>query len=280
MKKILYFAVLLMLIFSCGNQKSYAPADESASYTEDIHIDDNQMMEEEPIPAEETETSIPDKKKIIRDGRLGIRVQNLQSSRQRVDSLIRVAKGYYANENLRNSDRQTFYSLTIRIPSKNFEKFISQLESGEGIIQYKEIEARDVTEQFVDLETRLASKRSYLNRYRELVKRANTIREVLTIEEKIRALEEEIESVEGRLRYMTDRIAYSTLELELSTQKTYKYQHTKKVFFGERMKESVSKGWYGFLEVLLFLLKLWPFLLIVVIAVVLITRITNKKRKP
>lgn len=70
-----------------------------------------------------------------------------------------------------------------------------------------------MTDQFIDLETRLANKREYLERYRELVKKAVSVKEILEIEEKIRLLEEEIESVTGRLKYLGDQVDFSTLNL-------------------------------------------------------------------
>ena len=61
-----------------------------------------------------------------------------------------------------------------------------------------------MTDQFIDLETRLENKRNYLKRYNDLLLKANSIKEILEIEEKIRALEEEIESATGQLKYLSD----------------------------------------------------------------------------
>ena len=141
--------------------------------------------------------------------------------------------------------------------------FISGIETSEGEILYKEIDARDVTDQFIDLETRLENKRNYLIRYNDLLKKANSVKEILEIEEKIRGLEEEIDSTTGRLKYLSDLVDYSTLDLTISKQKDFKYNPAKRDKFSERLKQSLSKGWLGFVDFLLFIIKIWPFWIIV-----------------
>jgi len=255
--------ILTILVTSCHQQQtdkaSYAVAD----------------LVEEMIPVTQQSPNVPSppidliekqeviKKKIIKDGRLGLRVTELENTKFRIDSLIKMHGGYYANESLNNSDRESSFNLKIRIPSANFEKFISDIETGDGEILYKEIDARDVTDQFIDLETRLENKRNYLIRYNDLLKKANSVKEILEIEEKIRGLEEEIESTIGRLKYLSDLVDYSTLDLTILKQKDFKYNPTKRDKFSERLKQSLSKGWYGFVEFLLFTIKIWPIWIIV-----------------
>ncbi len=118
--------------------------------------------------------------------------------------------------------------------------------------------ARDVTDQFIDLETRLENKRNYLKRYNDLLLKANSIKEILEIEEKIRALEEEIESATGRLKYLSDQVDYSTLDLTISTQKNFKYSPENRDKFTELLKQSLSKGWFGLVDFFLFLIHIWP----------------------
>lgn len=209
-----------------------------------------------PIDAIEKQEVI--KKKIIKDGRLSLRVSDLENSKVRVDTIVQHHGGYYASERLINSDWETSYHLNIRIPSENFTRFISDIETGDGEILIKEINARDVTDQFIDLETRLENKRNYLKRYNDLLLKANSIKEILEIEEKIRALEEEIESATGQLKYLSDQVDYSTLDLTISTQKNFKYSPENRDKFTERLKQSLSKGWFGLVDFFLFLIHIWP----------------------
>jgi hypothetical protein len=247
------------------------------------------LMEEEMIPIAEQSPPPPPidkiekqeviKKKIIKDGRLGLRVSELEKTKLRIDTLIKNHGGYYANESFNNTDWESSYNLKIRIPSANFEKFISGVETSEGEILYKEIDARDVTDQFIDLETRLENKRNYLIRYKDLLKKANSVKEILEIEEKIRGLEEEIESTTGRLKYLNDLVDYSTLDLTISKQKDFKYNPAKRDKFSERLKQSLSKGWFGFVDFLLFIIKIWPFWICVTLILYFWKKYKKTKKK-
>ena len=219
------------------------------------------------------------KKKIIKDGRLGLQVTDLPTAKKQIDSLVKALGGYYANENLRNSDQESGYQLTIRIPVVNFEKFLYSAENGSGKVIYKEIEARDVTEEFVDIESRLNSKRNSLARYNEILKRANTVKDIIEIAESIRVLQEEIESSEGRLRYLNDCVNYSTLNLVISTEKDFTYKPQKRDNFWEKFKESVVEGWFGLVDFILGIFSMWPFWLVVTGLFFLIRRGIKKFRK-
>lgn len=203
-------------------------------------------------------------KKIIKDGRLGLQVDNLESAKQKIDSLVKSAGGYYANENLKNSDNQSGYELVIRIPVVNFERFVGSAEKGSSKILYKEIQARDVTEEFVDLESRLNSKRNSLARYNEIMKKANSVKDIIEIEESIRVLQEEIESTQGRLRYLNDCVDFSTLNMTLSTQKDFTFKPVKRDSFWEKLKESMADGWYGLVDFILEFFGLWPYLILII----------------
>ena len=231
MKKIISIFALAALLISCSNDR---PADNVSSYTNDnvteemvpsgeILPNKSSELNEQPttINKVEKQEDVVIDKKIIKEGRLGLKVKDLDKTKFVIDSLVKKHNGYYANENFENSNSELAFHLKIRIPCANFEKFISEVESGDGEMLYKNIDAQDVTEQFVDLETRLENKKNYLARYKDLLKRANSIKEILEIEEEIRPLEEEIESVTGRLRYLSNLVAYSTLDLTISKEKDF-----------------------------------------------------------
>lgn len=267
MKNFLAISILAILIASCNQPQSDDVSFEVADMEAEMMPITRQAMDAPPASIDPTVTPEVIKKKIIRDGRLGLRVTELEKTKTRIDTLVKANGAYYANESFNNSDWESSFNLKIRIPSVNFEKFISGIEAGEGEVLYKVIDARDVTSQFIDLETRLENKRYYLIRYNELLKKANSVKDILEIEEKIRVLEEEIDSTTGQLKYLSDLVNYSTLDLTLTKQKDFKYNPEKRAKFSERFKQSVSKGWFKFVDFVLFMIKIWPFWIIIVVMV-------------
>ncbi len=283
MKQTIFFLLLVLFAFSCKNSSPEVGYDYSGNNDADMLMESDIPVAREapskPTPdIKSPEKPIQDKKKIIKDGKLWFKVAELENAKKRVDGILEKHEGYFSSEQLHTSDYESSYELKARVPNKNFETFVKEVEEGEGEITYKSINARDVTEQFVDLETRLENKRNYLNRYRELLKKANSIKEILEVEEKIRELEEEIESTEGRLKYLIDQVAYSSLEIKLTQEKDYKYKPRKRDSFGERLKRSLAKGWYGFIDFVLAILRIWPFWIILLVGFYMWRKFRRKKR--
>lgn len=258
MKRIVVLIIVIFFAGSCRRQEDGAYNMTDRKMEDEMIPVTRQASEAPPAPQEPVEKPAV-MKKIIKDGRMNLRVSDLYQSKATVGSLVRKHEGYFANESYSNTDYESSYQLKIRIPSGKFEAFISDVETGEGEILYKEIQSRDVTDQFIDLEGRLDTKKNYLARYKELLNKAKDVKEILEIEEKIRLLEEEIDSTTGRLNYLSNQVDYSTLDLTLSKQKDYKFKPEHRDKFTEMLKLSVSKGWFGFVHFVLFLIRLWPF---------------------
>lgn len=276
MKQIFGLIIITFFVLSCSPK-----ATEEASGVNTVMDIENTTLEadktEMPATLKKTDNAELVKKKIIKDGKLGIKVSKLKEAKTNVDTLVRNLGGYYDKESLINNDYSTDYDLKIRVPSNKLEILIDKIEKGEGEVAYKEIDARDVTEEFIDLETRQLNKQKYLAQYQQLLKSAKSIKEILDIQEKIRGLEEEIESTTGRLKYLTDLVNYSTLELNISQKKDFKYTSEYRAGFFEKLKQSFSRGWYGFVDFFLFLISNWAILIL--FSVLIYYWIKYRKRK-
>lgn len=198
-------------------------------------------------------------KKIIKSGDMTIEVADIKTAQEKIQKTIKSNKAYIQNERFSNSETQTTLSMEIRIPNQNFDQLVNSFSDGIGSISAKNIRVQDVTEEYTDVSIRLKNKLAYLEKYRDLLKRSASTKDLLEIQEKIRGLEEEIESSEGRLRYIDDQVNYSTLELTLMKEKP-RNTVTSKIGFGSRLVDSLANGWNIFVNFFLGVVSLWPFL--------------------
>ncbi len=216
--------------------------------------------------------------KIIKEGSMEIEVSQLDTAKTQVDNLLKKSNGYYSHENYRKYEFSTEYSLGIRIPADSLEIFVSKIEGLGYNVTSKDIHARDVTEHYIDLETRLNNKKNYLAQYNELLKKAKTITEISDIEDKIRVIEEEVESTTNQLEYLQGQIDYSSLEMSI-TKRTRYYDADgnliNKDSVWKRIADSVKTSIHIFVEFIYFLIKIWPF---IAIAAIVYARI-HKRRK-
>lgn len=214
------------------------------------------------------------KKKIIRTGDISFEAKDLYKTKQDVDRLLAKYNGYYSSENFSKNDYRDDYNLSVRIPSEKFDLFLKDISLLDGIITSQNISSNDVSSEYLDYEIRLANKSAYLDKYREILKQAKSINEVLEVQDKIRVIEEEIESVKGRLKYLSDQVTLSTININLF--KTYDSPIKPNESYLSRMWNSITKGWKGLSEFILIITMLWPFLIITTILFYVVFKITKK----
>lgn len=214
--------------------------------------------------------------KIIRTGSLSVESREIAASKKNLDQLIKRLGGYYEQENTSTGDRYTSYDLTVRIPRNSFDSLITGIASGKDKVTHQSIRAEDVSLQYYDLESRLKSKRTYLDRYQKMVASAKSVKELLEIEEQIRQLQEEIESTETTLRNLSGQVQYSTLQISL-----FEYQAnlpTGSNSFWVRTKNAFTFGWSLIENIALGIIGLWPIILIVIVGVVAWRGYKRRKR--
>ena len=212
--------------------------------------------------------------KIVKEGRLTFQTNDLIQTNTRIDSLVRSLDGFCTSETEVHYTYQDQLNLTIRIPVANFEKLINSISVGVDHFDNKEISAEDVTEEFIDLEARTKTKKETEQRYREILKEANTVAEILEIEAQISNLRSDIESLEGRLKYLIHSVDYSTVHVNV-------YKEIKggpKQQYSNQFVMGFKKGWDGFVLFFIALTYTWPFLIIGVIVSWVIRRKIRSNR--
>ena len=283
MKTIIYSLAILSLL-ACGKNEAtqtnvslmeVLPEDEVA--TKAFSPDSPPKMQMPNSEAKPIDKTI-NLKKIIKSGDMTIEVADIKTAQEKIQNFVKNNKAYIQNERFSNAETQTTLSMEIRIPNQNFDNLINSFSDEIGSISEKNIRVQDVTEEYTDVSIRLKNKLAYLEKYRDLLKRSASTKDLLEIQEKIRGLEEEIESSEGRLRYIDDQVNYSTLNLILTKEKP-RNTITSKIGFGSRLVDSIANGWNIFVNFLLEIVSLWPFLFIIPIIILFWKKWRKRKSK-
>ncbi|SMC63432.1 protein of unknown function [Chryseobacterium sp. YR221] len=230
-----------------------------------------------------TSTGIPKKidtisRKVIKNGDMRIQVGDIKKAQSQINDILNKNKAYIQKEQFQNTDTDDHLDLTIRVPHKNFDELVNSFSNGVGSVLSKNISSNDVTEEYTDISIKLANKKIYLEKYRDMLKSAATTKDMLEIQENIRELEDEIDVAEGRLRFIDDRVNYSTLEVSLYKEKV-RSSATSKIGFGSRFIDSLTEGWNGFVSFFLGIISLWPYFLLLPFIVFLWRKWKSRKNK-
>lgn len=283
---------LALVLFACGNSSSSGYARDSASAPsmdapKEYHDDKDEM---EVLPSRTYDGSAqeaslqeakPRQQRIIYTAAARARVEKLDSALARVIRQITSSGGHLSSQHRTNSTYEHTAQLTIRLPADQLNGALEFLPEIAAEIDYQNLDSRDVTAEWLDLESRLQTKRDVRDRYIDILRnRAQKVEDILNAEDKIRVITEEIEAKEGRLRYLRDQVSLSTLTLELY--ETVEYRSTGptvKRGFGSKFLDSLAFGGQMVQDILLGLVSIWPLLILGVFVFFGVRRWRKRKQR-
>lgn len=269
--KIVTFFLLLILPLACFTNSG---VDSGVSAPVRYEMEQGKVSQINALVAvEDTEFA---NQKLIKESYLSFETNNLNKTYGSIMSFVKVNRGFVQNDNASKSyDRQS-RNLTIRIPTENFQKTIDSISTIVNYFDTKQVSLRDVTEEFIDVEARLKAKFELEKRYLELLSKANTVKEMIEIERELSNIREEIESRQGRLKYLNDKVSLSTLNVEF-----YKITAETGVTtsYGRKMWNALRSGFNALSVFFLGLINIWPFIIIILIAVYFIRKQLRNRKK-
>jgi Domain of unknown function (DUF4349) len=158
----------------------------------------------------------PASRLIVRTGQASIEVDSLNPSMAELRRIVQRVGGFVADASIQSGRNQIrSATLQVKVPSERFDDLTMGLEPL-GRLQFVNVGAQDVSEEFVDLTARVANGQRLEDRLVELLRtRTGKLQDVLTVERELARIREEIERMEGRLRFLKTSAQLSTLSINL-----------------------------------------------------------------
>jgi len=260
--KVLFFSSFILLAAMCGGGN-----DVSVNETTNTGYETISKAES----AASTKVDNAANRKMIWKGNLEIKVDNVDETTKKVNDICAKYGAFVSGMELNNSNYEISNRITLRVESDNFTQLIEAIKAEGTYVKNVTISSNDVTEKFIDVESRLKTKKEVRQRYIDILKnKTGKISEVLEAEEAIRKITEEIEAKEGQLRFLKDQVKYSTLNLRIYQTVTFNEEpEAYEKSFGSKSLQALKNGWGIITTLVLIFINIWP---IVLIASVLIWR--------
>jgi len=276
MKKLFLFLFVLSIIISCGENKS---VDADLEETDFGYVSTvmSKTKDHEVTPLTPQKTNVKSEvntieRKFIKNGRVVFKTDSISNTKALITQLVKEHKGYISSENVSKDYKRVNQYLTLRIPADQFDSFLNELSKGVKEYDEKSVNISDVTERFYDLTSRLKNKRQLEKRYLQILNKAKTVKEILDVEREIGKLREDIESAEGRLKYLSSQISLSTLNI------TFYKEIKKEIEESNSFVEAFKSGIEAIKNFILYLISIWPFVILLFISYLVIRRRTKKKK--
>lgn len=196
--------------------------------------------------------------KVIRTGQMTLRVDDADAAKRAVTTLLEKVQGYVTNENSNQYNGRTTYNLTMRIPQTAFREVVDAL-AGLGVVESRNVDARNVTEAHADLNRRIAVSTALEQRYLQLLEKANNVNDMLQIEREVAKLRGEIERMQARLAHMDKQVEFATLTLSC-----YVKYAPASLPFGGKIADAFADGFALLKSMLLSVIAGWPIVLFLI----------------
>lgn len=252
----------ILLLAGCGGgsktaEDSQAPASgatsdyEGGNYLPDREnywdMDSAETAPSEPMPAPPTPAGGSEPSsvyqnpgaKLIRRAELNIQTEQFDQSLEALNQLVNNCGGYFESANLYGGGRRDAYATrsgeyVVRIPAQQYNLFLSS--TGDlGYVNSKTESSEDVGTQYYDTETRLKTQRTKQERLLALLERAETMEDIISLENALSDVEYQIEMYSSDLRRYDALINFSTFRIYLNEVRQITEEVGETASLGQRM---------------------------------------------
>jgi Domain of unknown function (DUF4349) len=162
-------------------------------------------------------------RKIIRNAEMTIETDTPNESQRLIGSIAEKHGGFVViseskkNEAVSQSVASTVVNMVVRVPAQKFEATMEEIRGVGGRILHEKRAGQDVTEEYIDLEARIRTKRALETQFMEIMKQAHKVSDALEVQTQLAEVRTEIERLEGRRRFLENQSALSTINITLHT---------------------------------------------------------------
>ncbi|MFF4316810.1 DUF4349 domain-containing protein [Streptomyces sp. 900105755] len=218
--------------------------------------------------------------RIIRTASLTVQVKDVPKALDAARTTAEDAGGYVGNETTtRDSGGHERTRVVLRVPTGKYDEVLGDLQ-GAGKLIDRTAKAQDVTDQVVDVDSRVRSQRASVARIRELMDRAAKLSDVVTLEGELSSREADLESLLAQQASLKDRTSMATITLSLTRTPVHKAAKDDSPGF----VDAVSGGWHVFVTMLrwiaLALGAALPFAALAAVAALLWWKLLRRRRTP
>ena len=202
-----------------GSYDSYAMYDEAVYEEAMVAYDDNgATISTSAESVQTTENATTSNRKLIKTVTLDVETKQFDSMINNLLATVDSLGGYVENMNsyngssYRNYNSEKNANFTIRIPAAKLDEFVGVVGNQANITNRSEY-VQDITLQYVDTESHKKMLVSERDRLTELLEQAETVEDIITIEDRLTYIRYEIDSMESQLRTYDNQVDYSTVNI-------------------------------------------------------------------
>lgn len=225
-KRFYWFAMVMVAILlalaACGGSSEPDSVADVRVVTETVVVEGEAVEVTRIVTGAVSESSTdsasadqPQTRLIIKNGQLAITVSDTETAVSTTTQLVADLGGYIINQQIFDAEfGLSAANMKVAVPVNQFETALNQLRAL-GDVTNDFAGGQDVTDEYVDLGSRLDNLIATRDRLRTFLDATETVEEALRVNDQLKTVEEEIAIIQGRRNYLSNRSAFSTIDLSL-----------------------------------------------------------------
>jgi DNA repair exonuclease SbcCD ATPase subunit len=153
---------------------------------------------------------------IIRNASLSLVVPDTEAALDEINDLVKGLGGYVVESNVYQYQEGMQASVTLRVPAESLDTALDRIRDLATEVRRESTSGQDVTEEFVDLQSRLRYLEATESRLLEFLEQAEDTEAALAVYEQLQTIQADIEYVKGRIQYLEQSAAMATVELDIT----------------------------------------------------------------
>jgi hypothetical protein len=253
--------VIVLMLAACNGQQESPVAEVSL------------MKIHEPEQEKPTPKSGKNQRKFIKNGQIEFETDDADATRRTIMAAVKANKAFVSQDKENRHEDEVTYTMWVQIPADRFDSFMTSATRGVTTFRRKSISIEDVTARYTDGESRIKTKKEIENRYRALLAKASTVKDILEIEKELGTIRTDIEATEAQFRALSDEIEYSALQIVF-----IKPILTSNPFLRE-LADAFKFGVGNLRAFTVALVAAWPFVLLAIGVIMMLNWLRKRRKK-
>lgn len=152
---------------------------------------------------------------VISTADISVEVKDVKSASTTIIETVRAAGGFVTSSSISGESGSRTASITVRVPARSYQSSLQKLSTLGKVLSCEE-KGEDVTEEFVDLGSRLRNLKREEQAILGVLTKANRVTDILAVERELNRIRGEIEQAEGRSKYLANQVSLATINISLN----------------------------------------------------------------
>lgn len=165
-----------------------------------------------------TNTAVPaDQRMVVTNSHLSLLVTDVRDTVSKINSFVNSQGGFMVNSSVNEPEQGATGNVSIRVPVTQLDTTLEYFRSLAVRVVSENISGNDITDQYQDLDARLATLQQTKQKFEEIYNQARTVQEILQVQQSILDTQAQIDSVKGQMEYLKNTADSTLISVYLAT---------------------------------------------------------------